>query len=53
MEFLGKMCLKINFNVTKKQCFTLSLEDTVFENSQGRGEGGNCPPAFLGLKIKS
>ena len=35
MKFLGKMFLKIILKVTKKQGFTLSLEDTVFEKLQG------------------
>ena len=30
MEFPGKMRLKIILKVTKKQGFTLSLEDTFF-----------------------
>ena len=35
MKFSGKMCLKIMLKVTKKQNFTLSLEDTFFEKPQG------------------
>ena len=39
----------IILKVTKKQGFTLSLEDTFLEKPQG----GRCqtdPPAFLGLR---
>ena len=35
MEFSGKMFLKIILKVTKKQGFTLSLEDTFFEEPEG------------------
>ena len=35
MKFSGKMCFKIISKVTKKQGFTLSLEDTFFEKPQG------------------
>ena len=34
MKFSEKMCLKIILKVTKKQGFSLSLEDTVFEKPQ-------------------
>ena len=41
MRFSGKMWLMIILKVTKNQGFTLSLEDTVFEKSEGGGrEGG-------------
>ena len=46
------MCLKTAFNFTKKQGFTLFLEDTVFENSHGGKGDRNCPTAVLELKIK-
>ena len=60
MKFSGKMCLMIILKVTKKQGFTLPLEDTFFEKPQGKGggqihRGGQIdrlppsPPAFLGL----
>ena len=35
MKFSGKMCLMIILKVTKIQGFTLSLEDTLLEKSQG------------------
>ena len=34
MKFSGKVCLKIILKVTKKQGFSLSLEDTLFEKPQ-------------------
>ena len=37
MKFSGKMCFQIILKVTKKDGFTLSLEDTFFEKPQGRG----------------
>ena len=37
MKFSGKMFFKIMLKVTKNQGFTLSLEDTFFEKSQGEG----------------
>ena len=39
----GKMWFIIILKVTKHQGFTLSLENTVFEKSQG--EGGFWPPS--------
>ena len=51
MKFSGKMCLKIILKVTKNQGFSISLEDTLFENHWG-GRGGQIdPPAVLGLKV--
>ena len=35
MKCSGKICLKTILRVTKKQGFTLSLEDTFFGKSQG------------------
>ena len=35
MKFSGKMCLKITLKVTKKQGFTLSLENAFLEKKQG------------------
>ena len=53
MKFSGKMgIIMINLKVTKNQCFTLSLQDTLFEKPQedGGGVGGQIdPPATLGL----
>ena len=49
MKFSGKMCLMIILKVTEDQGFTLSLEDTFFENPQGV-EVKLTPPAGLGLK---
>ena len=52
MKFLGKMCLKIILKFTKNKDFTLSLEDTFLEISQGEGgmAGGQIdPPDLLGL----
>ena len=43
MKFSAKMRLMIILKVTKNQSFTLSLEDTFFEKSQGG------PAAVLGL----
>ena len=40
MKFSEKMCLKIILKVTKKQGFTLSVEDTFFKKPQG-GEGSD------------
>ena len=37
MKFSGKMCLMMILEVTKNRGFTLSLEDTFFEKSQGGG----------------
>ena len=37
MKFSGNMWLMIVLKVTRKQGFTISLEDTFFEKSQGRG----------------
>ena len=45
MKFSGKICFKIILKI-KNQGFTLSLEDTIFENPEGTaggqvgGEGG-------------
>ena len=38
IKFSGKMCFRIILKVTKKQGFTLSLEDTIFEKPQGGGQ---------------
>ena len=35
MKFSGNMLLMIILKVTKNQGFTISLEDTVFENCSG------------------
>ena len=48
MEFSGKMCFKMILKVTKKQGFTISLEDTFFEKPQGRGSVCDSP-SRLGL----
>ena len=43
----------IILKVTKNQGFTLSLEDTVFEKSEGEegwGGAGNVPSSFLRVK---
>ena len=47
MKFAGKMCLMIILKVTKNQGFSLSLEDTFFEKSQGWSNW------VLGLKIQT
>ena len=49
MKFSGKMCLKIILKVTKKQGFTLSLQDTFFETAEGRG-GSNWPTSRFRVK---
>ena len=46
MKFSEKMCLKIILIATKKQGFTLSLEDTFSEKPQG-GSGVNCDVLLL------
>ena len=46
MTFSGKMCFKIIIKVTKNQGFTLSLEDTIFENHRG------VKLIVLGLSVK-
>ena len=50
MKFSGKICFKIILKITKKQGFTLSLEDTIFENPEGTaggqvGGGGQNDPS--------
>ena len=52
MKFSGKICFKIILKVTKKQGFTLSLEDTFFEKPQGGGQIDTPPSRFRvkGLK---
>ena len=47
MKFSGKMYIMIILKVTKKQSFTLSLEDTFFKKPQG--ELKLIPPVVLGL----
>ena len=47
------MCFKIILKVTKKQGFTLSLEDTFFEKPQGASQIDpfpTSPLAVLGLR---
>ena len=52
IKFSGKMRFKMILKVTKKQGFTLSLEDTFFEKPQGEGERGQTdPPAVLELRV--
>ena len=54
MKFLGKICQKTMLNVTKNQSFTLSLEDTSFEKSQGgRGWGQIDSPSPVGVMYVS
>ena len=38
MKFSGKMCLMKMLKVTKKQGFTLCLENTFLEKPHGRGQ---------------
>ena len=52
IKFSGKMWLMIILKVTKKQGFTLPLEDTFFEVSQGEDGGQIDSPAGLGLMVK-
>ena len=47
MKFLGKMCFEIILKITKKQDFTLFLEDTFFEKPQERSIW--TPQGILGL----
>ena len=49
MKFSGKMCLKTILKVTKKQDFTLLLEDTIFEKLQ-RGVK-LTPPSRFRIKL--
>ena len=42
MKLTGKMCLMIILKFTKNQGFTLSLEDTFFENRR-RGRSNYLP----------
>ena len=49
MKFSGKMYFKIILKVTKNQSFTLSLEDSIFEKTQGGGGQIEPPPALLRL----
>ena len=44
MKFSGKAWLMIILKVTKKQGFTLSLEDVFFEKPQGRRGRGQIEP---------
>ena len=44
MRFLGNMQLTIILKVNKSQVFTLSLEDTVFENHRSWGGGDQIDP---------
>ena len=46
MEFSGKMCFKMILKVTKKQGFTISLEDTFFKNHRGGGQFVTLPQPF-------
>ena len=48
MKFSGMMWLMIISKVTKKQSFTLSLEDTFFDKPQGGGS--NWPPSHFKVK---
>ena len=41
MKFSGKICLKIILKVTKKQGFTLSLEDIFFEKPSNSNRCNN------------
>ena len=52
MKLSGKMCFEIVLKVTKKQGFTLSLEDTFFEKPQGGGWVGDQidPPRHIRVK---
>ena len=45
------MCLKVILKVTRKQDFSLSLEDTFFEKLQGGQMRPPPPQAVLGLKL--
>ena len=51
MKFSGKMCFKMILKVTKKQSFTLSLEDTFFEKPQGECGGRQFDPPFLQQEV--
>ena len=56
MTFLGKMCLMIMLKGTKKQGFTLSVEDTFFEKPQEKVKLTPTPslcPAVLELNSKN
>ena len=46
MKYSGKKCLIIILKATKKQGFTLPLEDVFLEKPQGWGGGQIDPLAF-------
>ena len=53
MKFSGKMCFKMILKVTKKHGFTPSLEDTIFEKPQGRGQiDPSHPPPPSRFRVK-
>ena len=45
LKLSGKMWLKIILKATKKQGFTVSLEDIFLEKPQGQGVKLTSPPA--------
>ena len=49
IKFSGKMWLILILKVTKKQGFTLSLEDTLLEKPQAGGS--NWPPSLFKIKL--
>ena len=50
MNFSGKMCFMIILKVTKKQGFTLSLEDIFFSKKYKGGSICLPPTVILGLR---
>ena len=52
MTFLGKMCLMIMLKGTKKQGFTLSVEDTFFEKPQEKVKLTPTPSLSLSSRFR-
>ena len=53
MKFPEKMWFLIILNVTRKQGFSLSLENTIFEKATEVGEGGKIDPSPSLFRVKS
>ena len=53
MKLSGNMCLMIILNVTKKQGFNLSLENTLFQLKPQGEPTPSHPPGLFGVKLRS